>query len=254
MARGINLPTGPSALSRLVAHLKAPPKLSLPHIRSLRLTLAARNDHFGARYFLKEQLPRIRYANPDLEIHVRKMAKRPKDEWRPELQLSFHDGKTQSMNLHAKWSSTIVRELMDTAGSLAWARWKTEAERSGVPIIHGAEHEPPSTDERPMPRFWYDEWRAKHPQKARRLREASYTRRNAKEARGVKGGSKSSKETTVAAGSQTLEQEHEKRRATKKEARRARLDAPRLAEVEAERRVQLELLSKPRTGAAAVLP
>ena len=49
-------------------------------------------------------------------------------------------------------------------------------------------------------------------------------------------------------------QDEEQRKLAKKEARRARLDAPRLAEEEAERRVAVELLSKPQTGAAAVLP
>lgn len=103
MARGKH--PGLPHLAHLVAHLRAPPKLTLPHITSLRLTLASRNDHFGARcapcpsrvrfieqnfrHFLKEQLPRIRFANPNLEIHVRKFSKRPKDEWRPELEVSF---------------------------------------------------------------------------------------------------------------------------------------------------------------------
>ncbi|KAF8207296.1 hypothetical protein K438DRAFT_1517363, partial [Mycena galopus ATCC 62051] len=132
---------GPSHLSRIVAHLRAPPKLSLPSITSLRLTLASRNDHFGARHFLKEQLPRIRFANPDLDIQVRKMTKRPQDEWRPQLDVSFRDGPTQSFNLHGKWSTAIVRELMDSVTSPAWERWKAEAARTGVPLIPGSEHE-----------------------------------------------------------------------------------------------------------------
>ncbi|KAJ7475651.1 hypothetical protein FB451DRAFT_975268, partial [Mycena latifolia] len=136
MPRGKRLtPSGLSTLALLVSHLKAPPKLALPSLTSLRLTLASRNDHFGARHFLKEQLPRIRYANPDLDIHVRKLTKRPKDEWRPELQLSFYDGRTQTLNLHARWSTAIVRELMDSAGSPAWVRWKAEAARAGVPVV-----------------------------------------------------------------------------------------------------------------------
>ncbi|KAJ7032508.1 hypothetical protein C8F04DRAFT_899229, partial [Mycena alexandri] len=111
------------------------PKLSLPEISSLRITLAARNDHFGARHFLKEQLPRIRFANPDMQIHVRKMTKRPYEEWRPELQISFRNGNTETLNLHAKWSTAIVRELMDLAGAPSWVRWKAEAARTGVPLV-----------------------------------------------------------------------------------------------------------------------
>ncbi|KAJ6513451.1 hypothetical protein C8R45DRAFT_776702, partial [Mycena sanguinolenta] len=132
---------GPSKLSQLVAHLRAAPKLSLPAISSLRLTLAARNDHFGARHFLKEQLPRIRFANPDLDIQVRKMNKRPHDEWRPELEVSFRNGETQTLNLHGKWSTAIVRELMNSVATPSWERWKAEAARTGVPLIPGSEHE-----------------------------------------------------------------------------------------------------------------
>ncbi|KAJ6577257.1 hypothetical protein B0H19DRAFT_932569 [Mycena capillaripes] len=270
MARGAKrLPTGPSPLSRLVAHLRAPPKLSLPSISSLRLTLAARNDHFGARHFLKEQLPRIRFANPDLDIQVRKMTKRPQDEWRPELQLSFRDGKSETLNLHAKWSTAIVRELMDLAASPSWERWKAEAGRTGLLLIPGAEHEPATTEalseQIPEPRFSLDEWRAKHPQKVRRRTEASIAREKTKTVKGVKEGAAQTRknseitaaeptEAQLLAAAEKAKQDAEERKAAKKEARRARLDAPRLAEEAAERRVALELLAKPRTGAAAVLP
>ncbi|KAJ7104310.1 hypothetical protein B0H15DRAFT_809427 [Mycena belliarum] len=264
MARGKPiLSAGPSTLAKLVSHLKAPPKLALPYLSSLRLTLAARNDHFGARHFLKEQLPRIRYANPDLEIHVRKLTKRVKEEWRPELQLSFHDGTTQNLSLHSKWSTAIVRELMETAGSPTWVRWKAEAARAGLALVPGAEHEPPSTAQprRAEPRFSVDEWRAKHPRKIRKRRRDTKTK--AVNVSRTKQDKKQTKAVPVvpvvpiaekAVDTEKAKEEAEKRRAAKKEARRVKLDAPRLAEEEAERRVALELLAKPRTGAAAVLP
>ncbi|KAJ7903731.1 hypothetical protein B0H14DRAFT_2666141 [Mycena olivaceomarginata] len=259
MARGKRLPQGPSDLSRLVAHLRAAPKLALPSITSLRLTLAARNDHFGARHFLKEQLPRIRFANPDLDIQVRKMNKRPEDEWRPELQVSFRDGETQTLNLYGKLSSAIVRELMDSVASPSWERWKSEAARTGVPLVPGAEKEPPANDlvsgDKPEPVLSFDEWRQQS-RKARRRRPES-----------VKGAAAQNKpqdakappqepltEAQILANAEKAAQDAEVRKEARKEARRAKLDAPRLAQEEAEQRVALELLSKPRTGAAAVLP
>ncbi|KAJ7158945.1 hypothetical protein C8R46DRAFT_907265, partial [Mycena filopes] len=240
--------------------LVAPPKLSLPGISSLHLTLAARNDHFGARHFLKEQLPRIRFANPDMQIHVRRMTKRPYEEWRPELQISFRDGNTETLNLHSKWSTAIVRELMDLAGAPSWLRWKAEAARTGVPLVPGAEQEPQVfAEDVPEPRFTLDEWRAKHSRKERRRLEL--------EAAGAYRGPTTKREDPavvvepaaptpeeLAAEAAKAKEEADKRKAAKKEARRARLDAPRLAEEEAERRVALELLSKPKTGAAAILP
>lgn len=38
---------------------------------------------------MKEQLPRIRYANPALDIQVEKVKKGPSEAWRPELELEF---------------------------------------------------------------------------------------------------------------------------------------------------------------------
>ena len=41
---------GPSRLSRILAHLMQEPRPFLPNLKSLQLTYAYRNDHFGARY------------------------------------------------------------------------------------------------------------------------------------------------------------------------------------------------------------
>nr|GAT60893.1 predicted protein [Mycena chlorophos] len=229
-------PTGPSPLSQLVAHLRAPPRLALPQIASLQLTLASRNDHFGARHFLKEQLPRIRFANPDLAIQVRKFNKHRAHDWRPELQLSFKNGNTQTLSLHGKWSTTIVREVMDLGESAGWERWKAEAQRTGSPLVPGMENAPEVVDPRPDPGVSFDAWRLKYTRAQRRAMESK--------ADGKKGREKE----------ELTPEEEEQRREAKKEARRARLDAPRLAEEEAERLVQLELQSKPQTGAAAILP
>jgi hypothetical protein len=41
---------GPSPLSQFLKNLQKPPALLLPGITALKLKLATRNDHFGARY------------------------------------------------------------------------------------------------------------------------------------------------------------------------------------------------------------
>ncbi|KAJ7233747.1 hypothetical protein C8J57DRAFT_1729346 [Mycena rebaudengoi] len=148
------------------------------NIAELRLTLAARNDHFGARHFLKEQLPCIRFANPQLKIHVEKRNKTPKDEWRPELELQFRDGTAHTLSLHAKWSTAILTELMDTARSPTWERWRAEAARTRVPPFPGAELPPshsPHAPTAPEPRFSFREWLAQRPKK--RFRKSPSTRR-----------------------------------------------------------------------------
>lgn len=152
---------------------------------------------------------------------------------------------------------------MESSSSPSWARWKAEAARTGAPVVPGAENEPESMgDEQPEPRFSFDEWRKKHPRRVRRPREDQSSGTNTKHT-AVKKRQKTHPAAAHTAAQpamaeavdlEKVKEENEKRRAARKEARRAKLDAPRLAEEEAERRVALELLSKPSTGAAAVLP
>ena len=98
---------GPSHLSQVLVGLTRAPRLELGALQSLKLTLAAKNDHFGARsvcrrteflscvlnsqhrHFVKEQLPSIRYANPHLDIEVTKIPKTAVDVWKPEMLLTF---------------------------------------------------------------------------------------------------------------------------------------------------------------------
>jgi len=117
---------GPSRLSQILQKLNKAPQSTLVGVKGITLTLAQRNDHFGARHFLKEDLPRIRYANPKIDIQVNKLVKIKEETWQPELVLDFSDGRKQCFNLSNKWSSTIFQELMDTAGGVSWTRWKTE--------------------------------------------------------------------------------------------------------------------------------
>jgi small subunit ribosomal protein S25 len=103
---------------------------------------------------LKEDLPRIRYANPKIDIHVNKLVKTKDETYHPELVLefcqspftanncasSYHtfplaDGRKQRLYLHNKWSSTIFQELMDTAGGNSWTRWKAERSEAGLPVV-----------------------------------------------------------------------------------------------------------------------
>jgi small subunit ribosomal protein S25 len=189
------LPPGPSRLSQTLKHLQKQPRLALPNVAALKLQLAARNGHFGARYatheclgrsflrcccrgrshFLKHELPRIQYANPALTIEVNKVPRDIADTWAPELELTFGthelstlfwhrctrvvpiprevaevalthylrpsqgDGKSHTIRLDEKWSTTIVRELMDLAGGTAWAEWKSHALETGIPVVPGEE-------------------------------------------------------------------------------------------------------------------
>ncbi|TFY77152.1 hypothetical protein EWM64_g6859 [Hericium alpestre] len=137
MARKVKAVLGPSRLSQILLNLNKSPKPQLSGVKSLRLTLALKNDHFGARHFVKEDLPRIQYANTNVSIHVDKRAKTKEESWNPEMVLEFRNGDTKSIDLANKWSANIFQELMDTAGGSSWTRWKNERQAAGLPILEG---------------------------------------------------------------------------------------------------------------------
>ncbi|KAF9489210.1 hypothetical protein BDN71DRAFT_1593605 [Pleurotus eryngii] len=151
MARKPKTIPGPSRLSKILANLNASPRLELSNLQSIKLTLASKNDHFGARHFLKEELPRIRWANPTLDIEVEKVPKSVKEAWKPELELRFTNGQAQTLDLQDKWSTTIVRELMDTAGARSWFAWKEESAATGSPLLRGEERAPELVETSPKP-------------------------------------------------------------------------------------------------------
>jgi small subunit ribosomal protein S25 len=52
--------------------------------------------------------------------------------------------------LQDKWSTTIVKELMDVAGSPSWQKWKEESSTSGLPVVPGEEREGHKTAKKPQ--------------------------------------------------------------------------------------------------------
>ncbi|KZT68837.1 hypothetical protein DAEQUDRAFT_691975 [Daedalea quercina L-15889] len=135
MPRRLKAPLGPSRLSQILQALKREPRPQLDTVKSLKLTLAFRNDHFGARHFVKEDLRRIRYANPNMDIHVNKVLKTPGEAWSPEMQVELQNGTVRTVNMDKKWSSAIFQELMDIAGGAPWQRWKKQRTAAGLPIV-----------------------------------------------------------------------------------------------------------------------
>ncbi|KAI0656741.1 hypothetical protein C8Q70DRAFT_1008225 [Cubamyces menziesii] len=126
---------GPSRLSVILARLTQEPRPHLPNLKSLRLTYAYRNDHFGARHFVKEELPRIRYANPTIDIHVDKKLKTKEETWKPEMVVELKNGTTHKLDLDGKWSTTIFSELMELSAGSWWQKYKKERAAEGQPAI-----------------------------------------------------------------------------------------------------------------------
>ncbi|THH04800.1 hypothetical protein EW145_g5263 [Phellinidium pouzarii] len=132
MPRAKVLP-GPSSLSQILKRLHTlPTPVLAPSVKKLKLTLAAKNDHFGARsvsevrHFVKEDMPRIKYWNPDLEVLVNKLPRTKPDAMKAVMLLEYKNGKTRSMDVSSKWSTAILEELMDAAGGERWRQHKEE--------------------------------------------------------------------------------------------------------------------------------
>ncbi|KAG8715289.1 hypothetical protein FRC11_004799 [Ceratobasidium sp. 423] len=88
-----------------------------PGVKSLQLDLAPRNAHWGARHFLKDDLPRIAYANPDVTYRVNKFKQFTReDPWKPSLQLEFADGTKHDIEVDGKRSEEIMKDIMKLAG------------------------------------------------------------------------------------------------------------------------------------------
>lgn len=108
MAQPLNKIPGTVRLAKLLTHLNASPKLTLHGLKKLKLSFAMENDHFGARsvasslgchslansylvssHFVRQNLPKIRFDNPNLDIEVERVKKTKEERWRPEMELEF---------------------------------------------------------------------------------------------------------------------------------------------------------------------
>ncbi|KAG9122861.1 hypothetical protein FRC07_000584 [Ceratobasidium sp. 392] len=121
-----------TTIGKAMAHLlKQPIPYLRPNVKSLTLKLAPRNGHWGARHFLKDDLPRITYSNPHVTYRVSKC--RPltiEKPWTPSLQLEFADGTKHDVEVDGKLSGDIMREVMRAAGGPAPTKQTASAEAS----------------------------------------------------------------------------------------------------------------------------
>ncbi|KAH9487247.1 hypothetical protein JR316_0001317 [Psilocybe cubensis] len=191
--RSETFPGGIVKLTNLLAHLNATPRLTLSGVKRLRLSLASQNDHFGARHFVKENLPQIRWANPALDIEVRRERKSKSEQWRAEMELEFSahtspssslicaaanwnfdqkrtdDGNVHKFDINDKRSTTILKELMNTAGGDPWKSHVVHCEKTGRPVLPEEENEEVDTKSESKPSSsklpTLDEYLEKHPEK-----------------------------------------------------------------------------------------
>ncbi|KAG9290800.1 hypothetical protein G9A89_011763 [Geosiphon pyriformis] len=82
-----------------------------PKVSKISLLFSTKQDNAGARYFLRENLPRIAYNNPELPIKVDKI---PKKGIKPELIIEFENpDDTVTLDLSQRHGDEICRELLN---------------------------------------------------------------------------------------------------------------------------------------------
>ncbi|CAG8543679.1 2879_t:CDS:2 [Acaulospora morrowiae] len=102
-----------SKLARILIDLRTglgAAKLS-PKVEKVSLTFSRRQDNAGARYFLRENLPRIAYNNPDLPIEVNISKEYGV---KPLLKVKFKDSEDYvELPLSQRNSSDICQEFLE---------------------------------------------------------------------------------------------------------------------------------------------
>ncbi|KAI6142075.1 hypothetical protein BKA82DRAFT_64474, partial [Pisolithus tinctorius] len=135
----------PSHLSKVLQNLNTGPRLALDrNLKAVRLRMV-KDEHVGARHFVKDELPRIRWANPALDIQVVRAGKQQDEVMRgiarPEMEVEYENGVTKTIDMSHKWSTTITKELMDIAGGDAWKAYRAAAMKAGHPLLPGEDRE-----------------------------------------------------------------------------------------------------------------
>jgi len=80
-----------------------------PEVKKISLVYSKKNDNAGARYFRKENLPRISYNNPGFPIEVSILNEKGV---KPTLTVEFENSKDEIIDLTNKMSEDICREFI----------------------------------------------------------------------------------------------------------------------------------------------
>lgn len=129
-------------LAKTLEWLNKEPKPVLEKIGSLELTYAYKNDHFGARHFAKEELPRIAYNNPSIHIRVDRRLKKPEEDWKPIMKVVLSNGNTKELDMQKKSSFHILEELLAVDRRAPASPPSSPSEPSAEPIVSEASTTP----------------------------------------------------------------------------------------------------------------
>ncbi|KAL9715661.1 hypothetical protein Ac2012v2_000104 [Leucoagaricus gongylophorus] len=122
-------PNGPSKLSKILHHLNQQPRLQLKKVANFKVLWRAQKCSSDIRRFVRDTLPRIRYANPTMPIEADRVWKKETDS---NIQLVLESGKTSTIKMDGLSSSAILKQLMLAAGGDNWVEYEENRRAQGL--------------------------------------------------------------------------------------------------------------------------
>ncbi|KAF9958996.1 hypothetical protein BGZ65_000931 [Modicella reniformis] len=80
-----------------------------PDVKKVTLTFSSKSDNAGARYFLRENMPRIQYNNPAIQFEVNKLQESGVN---PELTIEFANNDIRKISCSRIQSSEICKHFL----------------------------------------------------------------------------------------------------------------------------------------------
>ncbi|KAI1300969.1 hypothetical protein EDD11_005911 [Mortierella claussenii] len=80
-----------------------------PDVKKVTLMFSRRSDNAGARYFLRENMPRIQYNNPAIAFEIKKVQEPGVS---PELTIEFANSETKKISCSRIQSSEICKQFL----------------------------------------------------------------------------------------------------------------------------------------------
>ncbi|KAG0304325.1 hypothetical protein BGZ98_005655 [Dissophora globulifera] len=79
------------------------------NVKKVSLTFSKKSDNAGARYFLRENMPRIQYNNPAIQFEINKVQE---STVAPQLTIEFANSEVKTISCSRIQSSEICKQFL----------------------------------------------------------------------------------------------------------------------------------------------
>ncbi|RKP04741.1 hypothetical protein THASP1DRAFT_33457 [Thamnocephalis sphaerospora] len=82
-------------------------------VRQITLTLQKHSSSYSARYFIRQNLPRLQYQNPEVTFVIN----RPAEYQSPKMEVLLADGTTKELKITQPSSDAVCKDLLRLVGA-----------------------------------------------------------------------------------------------------------------------------------------